>query len=205
MRSLLYVPVLHTPSEVGCMRDVFTDITQKAEAKVLTKEKQEEAIKQMWDGIREKLMGLKPDWTQVRIFQDAMPVSGQETAIASRLAEKGSLNHQLLLDLLKEGAILEGTENPELLVEEYDSLLSFLNSERNEANTKEYKTRAEQLLEKRDQFIAARIQGAVKDGEGALAFMGVRHKVDKLLVKDFLVSYVIYRLPFQKVGEIYQL
>jgi hypothetical protein len=33
--------------------------------------------------------------------------------------------------------------------------------------------------------------------------MGVMHRLDKMLEQDFLVSYVIYRLPFRSIGTIY--
>jgi hypothetical protein len=39
--------------------------------------------------------------------------------------------------------------------------------------------------------------------EVPIVFMGVMHRLDKLLERHFLVSYVIYRLPFRSVGAIY--
>ena len=36
-----------------------------------------------------------------------------------------------------------------------------------------------------------------------LVFMGVMHRLDKLLEKDYLISHIIYRLPFGRVGAIY--
>ena len=70
------------------------------------------------------------------------------------------------------------------------------------ANT-EYQVKSRSLLELRDQFIFNRITGTLEKDEVALVFMGVMHRLDKLLEKDFLVSYVIYRLPFHSVGSIY--
>ena len=55
----------------------------------------------------------------------------------------------------------------------------------------------------RDEFIANRVKTTLQEGEVGVIFMGVMHRLDKMLEKDFMISYIIYRLPFRSVGAIY--
>ena len=126
--------------------------------------------------------------------------------INEKLAAKGSPNHRLVLELLNKEARLEGTEHPDLLVEEYDSLSKLLQNsgpKDNPAALAQYRAESNRLMEKRDVFIAERIRSTIQPGETPLVFMGVRHKLEKLLEADFVVAYIIYRLPFRKIGDIY--
>ncbi len=164
------------------------------------------AVEQMWQGIAAKITELHLPWEKTRIYQDGTPVCGNEKALAERLAERGSPNYTFLIGLMKKGAVLEGTEDMELLIKEYDLLNKLLIkkaiSDRDSANA-EYQEKSRKLLLLRDQFIAGRIAATLQDGELPLVFMGVMHRLDKLLEKEFQVSYVIYRLPFRSIGTIY--
>ena len=71
------------------------------------------------------------------------------------------------------------------------------------AAKEEYQAKSRELLKMRDEFIANRVKTTLQEGEVSIVFMGVMHRLDKMLEKDFLVSYVIYRLPFRSVGAIY--
>ena len=71
------------------------------------------------------------------------------------------------------------------------------------AAKEEYQAKSRELLARRDEFIAHRIKTTLQADEVALVFMGVMHRLDKMLEKDFPISYVIYRIPFRSVGAIY--
>ncbi len=164
------------------------------------------AVDAMWEGIAAKIEALNLPWRKVRIYQDGTPVCGNEFELAMRLARSGSPNYSFILDLIEKGARLEGTENMDLLIREYDLLSQLLMKakgvDKKTANA-EYQTKSSYLLALRDEFIFNRINGTLDKGDVALVFMGVMHRLDKLLEKKFLVSYVIYRLPFRSVGSIY--
>ena len=66
----------------------------------------------------------------------------------------------------------------------------------------EYRAKSSQVMEKRDAFIAGRIRSTIQPGETPLIFMGVRHKLEQLLETNFIVAYLIYRLPFKKIRDI---
>lgn len=67
----------------------------------------------------------------------------------------------------------------------------------------EYQARSKELLLRRDEFIFNRLNSTLRAGEVPLVFMGVMHRLDKMLEKHFLITCVIYRLPFRSVGAIY--
>ncbi|MEK7083794.1 MAG: hypothetical protein AAB932_01010, partial [Patescibacteria group bacterium] len=124
-----------------------------------------------------------------------------------RLAGNGSRNHQLILKLMEQGAKPEGTESMELLLREHDLLNVLLmkkSGAEQAAAMAEYQAKSRELLKVRDGFIFHRIKSALLQEDGVpLVFMGVMHRLDKLLEKDFLISHIIYRLPFGSVGAIY--
>ncbi|MEI6153879.1 MAG: hypothetical protein WCQ90_07315 [Deltaproteobacteria bacterium] len=207
IRSLIYVPVLHTQKEAG---EILLSLKADEAGKSAdtSSADQEKSVKEMWAGIHEKILNTHISYPTIRIYQDAMPVCGREKEIAEKLARKASRNHQLILDLLKKGANLEGTENPDLLIEEYDNLSQLIGkasvsiqSYRDSLN--KYREKGAKLMKQRDAFIAERIISTLKEGETPLVFMGVRHELEKLLQRSFVINYIIYRLPFKKVRDIY--
>ncbi len=207
IRSLIYVPVLHTQKESGeILLSLKGDESEKpADA---SSAEQEKSVKEMWDGIYEKIQNTHVSYPTMRIYQDAMPVCGREKEIAETLAQKASRNHRLIMDLLKNGASLEGTEDPNLLIEEYDNLSRLIGkagasvqSYRDALN--QYREKGAKLMKQRDAFISERIKSTLKEGETPLVFMGVRHELEKLLQGAFVINYIIYRLPFKKVKDIY--
>lgn len=198
-RQILYVPILHAKAEVALIEDeaLTEGGGKKAESHT--------ALLEMWKGIQQKLEELKPVWEKVQIYQEALPVCGKERKIVESLAEKGSQNHRLILELLKKGCSLEGTEDPNLLLREYDLLSRAFQDREQKRNVSGYQAESEKVLQERDRFIAARIRETLKDGGTGLLFIGVRHKVDPLLKNEFPISYVIYRVPFGAVKTIYNL
>jgi two-component system nitrogen regulation response regulator GlnG len=79
------------------------------------------AIDRVWTEIEAALDTLDLPFDRVRLYQDGLPVCGRETEIVTDLAQAGSRNHQLLLRLMAQGAILMGTESADLLVQEYQA------------------------------------------------------------------------------------
>ena len=207
IKSLIYVPVLHTRKEAGEILLSLKEGEAKVSADTQSAE-QEKSVREMWDGIQEKIQKINISYISLRIYQDAMPVCGREREIALKLAQNGSRNHELILDLVKKGAKLEGTEDPNLLIKEYDNLSQLISkasvsTQNYRDSLSEYKEKGAKLMKQRDTFIAERIKSTLKEGETPLVFMGVRHELEKLLQSSFAINYIIYRLPFKKVRDIY--
>ena len=205
IRRLIYVPILHAQDDSGRAASNVSENAKMRKSKESVGADRT-AVEQMWQGIAAKITELNLPWEKTRIYQDGTPVCGNETALAERLAERGSTNYTFLIKLMKKGAVLEGTEDMELLIQEYDLLNKLLIkkavSDRDTVNA-EYQEKSRKLLALRDQFIAGRIAATLQEGELPIVFMGVMRRLDKLLEKEFQVSYVIYRLPFRSIGTIY--
>ncbi len=205
-KGLIYVPILHTQREAAAIGGAINSASARDGKETIAPPERQESIADMWEGIARKLTETDIPTRSFRIYQDALPVCGMERSIVEKLAAKDSPNHRLILELLGRDARLEGTEDPELLVAEYDALSRLLQSsglKDDPAALAQYRAESNRLMEKRDAFIVGRIRATIRPGETPLVFMGVRHKLEKLLETDFVVAYIIYRLPFKKVRDIY--
>ncbi|WP_295453470.1 hypothetical protein [uncultured Thiodictyon sp.] len=201
-RRLIYVPILHAQEDAGRTDSILSNkkIRRGQVAKGVS------AVEEMWKGIAAKIGELNISWEHTRIYHDGMPVCSNEVVLARRLAESGSPDLSFICKLIESGAILEGTEDMDLLIQEYDLLNKLLMNNvgaDQAASNAEYQSRSRGLLALRDQFILNRIGSTLQPGELPLVFMGVMHRLDKMLENDFAVSYVIYRLPFRSIGTIY--
>jgi hypothetical protein len=123
-----------------------------------------------------------------------LPVCGHEQEIVSELAEAGSRNHRLLLNLQSRGALLMGTESPELLLEEYQLASAALAGRVSDAKIRRDRLR-DTLLERRDRYIADRINRTLGTGETGILFMGMLHEVARSLNADVLVAYPLGSPP----------
>jgi hypothetical protein len=218
MRRLKYVPIIHTGVEMGSMYG-----TLKAEyIRRFGTQKWEEhnrIIEDFWGGIRNKVFDLDLDYPYTRLYQDGLPVCGKEMDLVQELVKMGSRNHQILMELIQLGAKLEGTEDPKLLLEEYDYLKNALaDFDKPEVNPvrkdgaltppsiarlsngvkRRYQRLAKSILQKRDSYIAQRIDKTLREGETGLLFIGITHRVNEKLPEDIKIDYLIYRLPFKE-------
>jgi len=153
-------------------------------------------INRLWEDISQRIKEWNLPYAQVRLYQDGLPVCGREKDIVKDLAAAGSQNHRLLLDLMEKGATLMGTESPELLLEEYGLIQQVLavDDPAEAGRIKEQQQSLScQLLKKRDQYIAARINCTLGSGETGILFLGMLHSLEGLLARDIQLSYPIHR------------
>jgi len=205
MKRLIYVPILHARDDSRHTASVL-DGNETGGSSGSGMRKELTAVDEMWEGIAAKIGELNLPLNRARIYQDGLPVCGNELEVVTRLAESGSPNFLFLLDLIQKRAKLEATEDLDLLVREYDLLNKLLmknSSKDRKIMIAEYQSKSRELLTLRDEFILDRINTTLQPGEFPVVFMGVMHRLDKMLEKNFLVSYVIYRLPFRSIGTIY--
>jgi hypothetical protein len=197
MRRLKYIPIIHTGVEMGSMYGIL-----KAEyIKRYGKKKWEEhnkIIEDFWQGIRNKVFDLNLDYPNTRLYQDGLPVCGKEMDLVQELVKMGSRNHQILMELIQLGAKIEGTEDPKLLLEEY-AYLKNASADLDKPEVKRrYQRLAKSILQKRDSYIAQRIDKTLREGETGLLFIGIAHRVNEKLSEDIEIDYLIYRLPFKE-------
>jgi len=198
VRALIYVPIIHSQVDLGSMgpelRRRFEEAFGTAEW-----ERRFASVDAMWEGLRDKLFALPLVWAKTRVYQDGLPLCGREHEIVRDLALQGSRNYQLLTELVRRGATLMGTESPELMVAEYRRVQSLVQAAEREAPdtvVEKLKSEGEELLRRRDTFIANRIETTLEEGETGLLFLGLLHRVDELLDGKFDVRHLIHSLPF---------
>lgn len=185
MRRLIAIPIVHTPADLGSQREAARQAYVACYGIERWRQHLED-LAQLWHRIRQRVLALPVDFTTVRLYQDGLPRCGHELAIVATLAAAGSSNHQLLLELVKLGAILMGTEDPALLVQERD----FLRQQHTAQPLPGARAHPlyDALMAQRDAAIASRIAATLSAGELGLLFMGALHRVVQRLPEDIAVS-----------------
>ncbi len=147
-----------------------------------------------WQTVRTEIGQLGLDYHRVDLYQDGLPVCGRELDIVKKAAGMGSENHRLLLELVALGATLIGTEDPNLLLEEYHNVKTALSRGHGEGRSVEQISQAsryENTLSKRDAYIGRRIGQSLQSGRTGILFLGMMHNVEPFLHTDIVVTRLI--------------
>lgn len=196
-RDLLWIPIVHTQVDQGRMGETIRRLYVREKGRRQW-ERHLRAIDAKWRGIAAWLDGLDLDYASVVLYQDGLPVCGREADIVKELADAGSQNHRLLMQLQERGARLMGTESPELLLEEYElarQVLISLESHQGSASARNQQERGKSLLEQRDRYIARRIAETLQPAETGLLFLGALHSFAAFLPQDIALQRVDHAVP----------
>ena len=189
MRTLIVIPIIHTEQDMGSLLEQVKQeyVTRYGHEKWAEHLK---SIDEVWSGIRRMVAALELPYASVRLYQDGLPLCGKEADIVKEVAARGGQNHQLLVELMEQGARLMGTEDPDLLLQEYQFHQDALGGgEQGHESQREDQSR--KLLSKRDRFMAGRINATLSAGEIGLLFVGMAHSVEPLLDADILVRHLL--------------
>jgi hypothetical protein len=150
----------------------------------------QETVLGFWDAIAEHFDSIEV--SGFKIFQDGMVADGEiGMKIVEETARAGSRNYQLISRLIRKGAILVKTEDLNLVKEERDWILRITQA-KNRAQKLDaalkYKLTKNNLLDKRDKFIANRISDTLQEGENGILFIGAFHTVRKWLREEIHVE-----------------
>jgi hypothetical protein len=198
MRTLLYVPIIHTSADLGSLAE---DVDRKG---------LENFGENMW---RDHLRTIDGFWDALilyfdsfnvsgaKIFQDGMIADGDVGLKIIQEGEKaGSKNHRLVSKLLQRGALLMKTEDFTLVKKERDRLLKMIRAK----TTAEkifgliiYKLTKKTLLRQRDEYIAQRIDQGLDESETGILFIGAYHHVKPRLPRDIHIKEIN---PFDSPG-----
>ncbi|MBU4200273.1 MAG: hypothetical protein KKG09_00735 [Verrucomicrobia bacterium] len=214
MRTLYYVPIIHTSADMGSLAKAVTErgISQVGERNWGT---HVATVHRFWDAIAEYCASLPA--AGMLIYQDGLVAEGEVGAkIVAAGAQSGSRNYEIVQDLMRRGAQIVKTEDFKLVLEERDHILALIQAPNARAKIAafiKYRFLKHSLLKRRDMFIAQRInetlgQGAPashntelsepararpgsRDGGGAgILFVGAGHNVRPHLPKDIKVTEV---------------
>ncbi|MGP8258610.1 MAG: hypothetical protein ACLQM6_01505 [Acidobacteriaceae bacterium] len=195
-RKLLYIPIIHTAADMGTLgASIRGKKLSTLGRQGLTRNAA--VVEKMWEKIERVVAHLPLDQGTARLYQDGLPVCGHERAIVSELAGAGSRNHRLLLELEARGATLMGTESPELLVQEYQLATAAFAADAAVRTDKRQQILRDTLLEKRDRFVADRINKTLGAGESGILFLGLLHEAAIFLDSNIDV---VYPLGLPRVG-----
>ena len=202
-RTLIYIPIIHSQIDLGAFGKSVRRVALEKFGEAAWKRKVN-LIEERWKETEKFIKKLSLDYGKVRLYQDGLPVCGREAEIVFELAKAGSWNYRLLFHLMEEGATVLGTESPELLVEEYELMKQILaegNASQEDKNEPQPKALSGSLLERRDQFIADRINSTLQSGETGILFLGMLHSLEKKLGKDVQVIYPPNQIPNARGGR----
>lgn len=177
-RRVILSPIVHTSSDLGTLSE-SVKARYVQESGLASWQERERVVEHLWSDIEDRIDRLDVDFRRLRLYQDGLPVCGFELQMVNELAGSGSRNHQLLLKLVKRGASLMGTEDPALLIREYQSHRAQLApSEGPGRSTSPSSGEMAELLEARDRFIARQIDQTLQEGETGLVFLGAAHRLE---------------------------
>src|SRR3989337_5470 len=165
MRSLIHIPIIHTQADMGALAGAIRRLSIEKIGR-REWERSIRAIDRLWTIIRGTIEKLDLPYPRVRLYQDGLPNCGREVQIVSDLAKAGSPNHQLLS--------AQGLGEVERVQARQESL-------------------SQSLLERRDRYIAERMNGTLGEAETGILFLGMLHSLEKHLAKDITVHYPILR------------
>ncbi len=179
-RQLVWVPIVHTREDLGRLGAQVEEAFVRRMGRSRW-EAHQNSVEALWERIQRRIEEMKLDLHRVRLYQDGLPVCGQEESIVRELSTQGSRNHQLLADLIDRGATLVGTESPQLLIQEYQLNRRILGEAPGgslpRSRAEAIRDEAARLLESRDRFIADRIVETLQPGETGLVFLGMLHSL----------------------------
>jgi hypothetical protein len=187
VKRLIFVPVIHTAADLGSLAAPVRARYQRELGDAAWNQR-EQAVERLWDTIRRRIADLRLDYGDVLIYQDGLPVCEHELEIVRELAGAGSRNHQLILDLVGRGAVLMGTEDPQLLIREYQLQRARLEPQSGGGAPAASPDEAAEVLALRDRAIARRIAETLQDGQVGLLFLGAAHRLDDLRAQDIEVE-----------------
>lgn len=189
MRRLVFVPILHSEADFGHLSKEIVDRYKMIFGEEKW-EKRQRMISSFWKKISDNFAN--KDVLGLRIYQDGLVVGGElGKEIVWKAAEAGSLNYKLIKHLITRGAIIEKTEDRELVKKERDYIVKMITSKSpftRLINKLRYILAKDKLLERRDRFIANQINRTLKEGETGILFLGARHNVLPKLSKDIVVK-----------------
>ena len=189
MRTLLYVPIIHTCADLGSLAEAVERRGLENFGENIWRDHLQ-TIDGYWDALSIYFDSLKV--SGAKIFQDGMVADGEVGLHIIQEGEKaGSKNHRLVSKLLQRGAILMKTEDFSLVKKERDRLLKIIRAKTTAEKLFSliiYKLTKKLLLKQRDESIAQRIDNALEEAETGILFIGAYHHIKPRLPRDIKIK-----------------
>lgn len=191
MRKLLYIPIIHTESDLGSAGLTIGRISSSFYG-AKRWDRHKTAVYEFWQRVLDYVNTI--DANNLKVYQDGLLVDGElGRKIIEEGARKGSKNYEIVLDLIKRGAGIRVTEDAALLKEEYEHISKVTHAESPAERTaalNEYELRKDPLTKERDKFVAKTINETLGEGEVGILFIGAHHDVLPHLAPDIVVKQI---------------
>jgi len=191
MRKLIYVPIIHMSADLG---SIAKDVDRRGVAGFGEEfwKRHRETISGFWDSIIKYFANLEVK--NFKIYQDGLVADGE---VGQRIVEEGiksgSKNYEVIGDLVKRGAILVQTEDFSMAKEERDRIVKITQAKTIIGKLMaylKYRLIKNRLLNKRDNFIAKKIDETLNHGETGILFLGAYHDIIPKLSKNLQITEV---------------
>ena len=199
MRTLLYVPIIHTSADLGSLAPAVNrrGIAGLGEDLWI---RHRLAVEGFW-----KIIAAWFDSVNVagmRLYQDGMITDGEVgQKIVEAGVKAGSQNYILVDRLLRRGALLVKTEDFALVKQERDRLLAMTqtpSTTRKLIAFLKYRLVKNRLLKQRDKVIAGQIARTLQEGRTGILLIGAYHNIRPKLPADIQVREI---KEIRQVGE----
>lgn len=151
-----------------------------------------ETVKGLWDSIAGYFEELEV--SNFKVYQDGMIADGaMGQKILDEGLKSGSRNYEIISKLIQRGAVLVKTEDFALVKKERDMFLRMTSAKKLTEKVLShlvYRLTKNDLLRKRDRFIANGINETLNQGETGILFIGAYHEIIPMLDKDIQVRQV---------------
>lgn len=183
MPVLYYVPIIHSIEDYGSLEHAIKGafVRQAGEAAFADLQ---ESINEYWKIVAERIEKILTDARGLIIYHDGFPVGSPEKIL--ELFEymckdnPKSPNFRLVKKLLDKGAVLEGTEDMNLAIEQLKLYQHAVEASTPEEQAKilvDNGARSREITRLRDVFIAKRIHDTLPDSRNGILFIGRDHDV----------------------------
>ncbi|MBI3974699.1 MAG: hypothetical protein HY332_25770 [Chloroflexi bacterium] len=184
MRRLLLLPVIHQPADLGTIATGMVDRSMALTSPTRWA-RHERTVQRFWEAATAFLDQL--DAARLQLYQDGLPAGGEAgRRVVAEAARRGSHNYRLIQTLLDRGAELCQTEDPALLLREYQLLHQLMDGATLPAAEAQPARAA--LLAARDEAMAERIVTSLQEGRIGLLLVGADHDVAAYLPADVVVT-----------------
>lgn len=188
-RSLVIIPIVHTEADLG---ELAGQLRQQVGEEAWADKQR--AVAGVWAQIEQ--WAESADASGLQIYQDGLPVTDlqghpdKSEAIVDELVEQGSLNHKVVRSLMDRGAKIFGTEDPQLLLREYEIAKAAAEAiQQGRQPDPRDAQRSETLLARRDMMIAKRIDETLPDQGRGVLFIGMLHDVESKLPANIEITH----------------
>lgn len=189
MRTLYYVPIIHSVEDYGSLGPAIKKafVGQCGETAFNRLQKN---IHEFWRIVEEKIERAIPDVGDLIIYHDGFPVGSKEKVLAlfGHMCQDHpeSPNFRLVKKLLDRGAVLEGTEDIALIIEQlqlYQRAAEAVSPDEQKKILAANTARSRELVKLRDESIAKRINDTLPEKRKGILFIGRDHDVISELKK----------------------